>query len=142
MWTLFIVQAPGVFLATALAFVMASRAKRKEEKTTYQLVSLSGSLLSSAMVGASLYEFSSPLFIDLGVVIRGVPHWISVRNPRSGAARDVSHPPGGASWKAFGAFHISMWPSTYWSSSAFTSSGWALLPWRSGARLERPLATR
>ena len=39
-WTLFLVQAPGVFLATALAYVMARKAKSKEEKTTYDLVPL------------------------------------------------------------------------------------------------------
>eukprot|EP00434_Breviolum_minutum_P009491 symbB.v1.2.008357.t1/scaffold524.1/size192337/6 len=48
-WTLFIVQAPGVFLATALAFIMAQKSSRKEEKTTYDLVFTSGCLLSSAM---------------------------------------------------------------------------------------------
>ena len=90
-WTLFIVQAPGVFLATLLAFLMASRAKRKQEKTCYQLVSLSGSLLSSAMVAASsFFMLFSSLFsdfrcvlVDLGLVVRGVPHWISVRKPNS-----------------------------------------------------------
>ncbi|CAL1127605.1 unnamed protein product [Cladocopium goreaui] len=49
-WTLFIVQAPGVFLATGLALMMARLSTRKEEKTTYDLVFTSGCLLSSAMV--------------------------------------------------------------------------------------------
>eukprot|EP00913_Durusdinium_trenchii_P019074 g17926.t2 len=49
-WTLFVVQAPGVFLATGLAMWMALRSTTSEEKTTYRLVSGSGMLLSSAMV--------------------------------------------------------------------------------------------
>mmetsp|Transcript_47339 Transcript_47339/g.135748 ORF Transcript_47339/g.135748 Transcript_47339/m.135748 type:complete len:412 (-) Transcript_47339:254-1489(-) len=49
-WTLFIVQAPGVFLATAFAAVLTWTAKRRQEKDTYSLVMLAGSLLSSAMV--------------------------------------------------------------------------------------------
>eukprot|EP00439_Symbiodinium_sp_Y106_P018136 s1929_g2.t1 len=49
-WTLFIVQAPGVFLATALAGIMARTSKRAAEKATYGLVTTAGSLLSSAMV--------------------------------------------------------------------------------------------
>ncbi|CAE7871139.1 unnamed protein product [Symbiodinium necroappetens] len=49
-WTLFIVQAPGVFLATALAGIMARTSHRAAEKATYGLVTTAGSLLSSAMV--------------------------------------------------------------------------------------------
>lgn len=49
-WTLFVVQSPGVFLATALAATMEKRSSRPQEQQTYSLVRLSGSLLSMAMV--------------------------------------------------------------------------------------------
>lgn len=49
-WTLFVVQSPGVFLATALAAGLAWRAKGEEERTTYRTVCIAGSLLSSAML--------------------------------------------------------------------------------------------
>lgn len=49
-WTLFVVQSPGVFLATGIAGAMAIRSQRKEEQTTYRIVCQAGALLSSAMV--------------------------------------------------------------------------------------------
>jgi len=49
-WTLFIVQSPGVFLATAIGFALFSTARTEEERQTFRLVTISGSLLSTAMV--------------------------------------------------------------------------------------------
>lgn len=49
-WTLFTVQSPGVFLATALGFGMASIARTEKERATYRIVCAAGCLLSSAMV--------------------------------------------------------------------------------------------
>ncbi|CAJ1398614.1 unnamed protein product [Effrenium voratum] len=49
-WTLFVVQAPGVFLATFLASIMARRSEKPQARMTYGLVTTSGCLLSSAMV--------------------------------------------------------------------------------------------
>jgi len=48
-WTLFTVQSPGVFLATGLAAGLWRKAKIPEEQTTFRLVSISGTLLSTAM---------------------------------------------------------------------------------------------
>jgi len=49
-WTLLIVQSPGVFLAAAFAAFMYSRGRTRQERSTYGLVCTSGVLLSSAMV--------------------------------------------------------------------------------------------
>jgi len=48
-WTLFAVQSPGVFLATALAAGLAWQAREPHERATYGLVCTAGSLLSAAM---------------------------------------------------------------------------------------------
>lgn len=54
-WTLLVVQAPGVLLATAISAALVCRSSVKEEKTTYKTVFAAGCLLSSAM-GLSLVE--------------------------------------------------------------------------------------
>jgi len=54
-WTLFIVQTPGVLLATAIAAYLARHAAAPEEREAFNLVWKSGSLLSTAML-CSLFE--------------------------------------------------------------------------------------
>lgn len=49
-WTLFIVQSPGVFLATILGSLLAWRSQSALEKQTFRLVTVAGSFLSAAMV--------------------------------------------------------------------------------------------
>eukprot|EP00929_Paragymnodinium_shiwhaense_P068726 TRINITY_DN34618_c0_g1_i1.p1 TRINITY_DN34618_c0_g1~~TRINITY_DN34618_c0_g1_i1.p1 ORF type:complete len:418 (+),score=74.24 TRINITY_DN34618_c0_g1_i1:179-1255(+) len=49
-WTLFIVQSPGVWLAAAIAIVLGRMSKTSQERETYSLLTVSGSLLSTAMV--------------------------------------------------------------------------------------------
>lgn len=49
-WTLLIVQSPGVFLAAGFAAFMYCRGRTRQERSTYGLVCTAGVLLSSAMV--------------------------------------------------------------------------------------------
>mmetsp|Transcript_44252 Transcript_44252/g.127950 ORF Transcript_44252/g.127950 Transcript_44252/m.127950 type:complete len:391 (+) Transcript_44252:124-1296(+) len=54
-WTLFTVQSPGVFLATAISAALSRTAVLHNERVTFKTVSVAGALLSSAMV-LSLFE--------------------------------------------------------------------------------------